>query len=103
MKQTDVVEKMKTKTRFSTKEVELFFKEFKELIYEALENGDKAQFLGFGTFETRKRARRIGRNPRTKEEIIIPESIAPVFKAGKEFKDRVDKTNKEAQNKKVKK
>lgn len=93
MKQTDVVEKMKERTRFSTKEVDLFLKEFKELIYEALENGEKVQFLGFGGFETKPRAERIGRNPRTKEEIAIPASIAPVFKAGKEFKDRVNKKN----------
>jgi len=41
--------------------------------------------------ETRNRAARVGRNPRTKEEISIPESTAPVFKAGKEFKDKVNK------------
>jgi Bacterial nucleoid DNA-binding protein len=93
LKQTDVVERMKEKTRFSTREVELFLKEFKELIYEALENGEKVQFLGFGGFETKPRAERVGRNPRTKEEIAIPASIAPVFKPGKEFKDRVNKKN----------
>ena len=46
--------------------------------------------LGFGTFETRERAAREGRNPRTKETIHIPASIVPSFKAGKEFRNRVN-------------
>ena len=58
---------------------------------EALEGGDKVQLVGFGTFETRERAAREGRNPRTKETINIPASTVPVFKAGKEFKERVNK------------
>ena len=47
------------------------------------------QLVGFGTFEAKKRNARIGRNPATKETIEIPESTAPVFKAGKAFKDAV--------------
>ena len=53
--------------------------------------GEKVQLVGFGTFETRERAAREGRNPRTKETINIPASTVPVFKAGKEFKERVNK------------
>lgn len=51
----------------------------------------KSSINRFGTFETRERAAREGRNPRTKETITIPASTVPVFKAGKEFKDRVNK------------
>ena len=47
--------------------------------------------MGFGTFETRKRPERKGRNPRTKEEITIPATVAPAFKAGKALKDAVSK------------
>ena len=56
-----------------------------------LENGEKVQLVGFGTFETRERAAREGRNPRTKEVIKIAASTVPVFKAGKEFKEKVNK------------
>ena len=53
--------------------------------------GDKVQLVGFGTFEVRERGERTGRNPQTKEAIVIPASKAPVFKAGKAFKDAVSK------------
>ena len=66
-------------------------KAFIDSVQEALEGGDKVQLVGFGTFETRERAAREGRNPRTKETINIPASTVPVFKAGKEFKERVNK------------
>ncbi len=60
-----------------------------ESITEALQNGDKIQLIGFGTFEVRERAARKGRNPRTKEDIEIPASKVPAFKAGKALKDAV--------------
>jgi DNA-binding protein HU-beta len=55
-----------------------------------LSKDDKVVLVGFGTFEVRKRAARKGRNPSTKQEIKIPESKAPVFKAGKGLKDKVN-------------
>ena len=55
----------------------------------ALKKGDKVAIMGFGTFEVKERAARIGRNPQTKQEIKIPASKAPVFKAGKAFKDAI--------------
>lgn len=57
----------------------------------AVAGGDKVQLVGFGTFEVRERGERTGRNPRTKEAIVIPASKQPVFKAGKSFKDVVAK------------
>ena len=58
----------------------------------ALVKGDKVQLIGFGTFETRARKARTGRNPRKPGEVInIPASKAPVFKAGKALKDAVNK------------
>ena len=59
-------------------------------ITEALANKDKVQLVGFGTFETRERAARIGRNPATGEEMNIAASTAPAFKAGKALKDAVN-------------
>ena len=59
-------------------------------IEEALVKGDKVQLIGFGTFEVRERAARIGRNPQTKEEIKIEASKQPVFKAGAALKKAVN-------------
>jgi len=58
------------------------------VIANALEQGDKVQITGFGTFELRDRKARTGRNPRTGETIAIAASRAPVFSAGKSFKER---------------
>ena len=60
-----------------------------DAITDALKKGDKVAIMGFGTFEVKERAARIGRNPQTKEEIKIPASKAPAFKAGKAFKDAI--------------
>jgi len=61
-------------------------------IEEALVKGEKVQLIGFGTFETRTRKARKGRNPRKPDEVMdIPASTAPVFKAGKALKDAVNK------------
>ncbi|HQD39907.1 MAG: HU family DNA-binding protein [Firmicutes bacterium] len=60
-----------------------------EAIKQSLMRGEKVQVVGFGTFEVRERAERIGRNPRTKAEVVIPARKVPVFKAGKALKDVV--------------
>ena len=58
---------------------------------ESLVKGDKVQLVGFGSFEVKERAARVGRNPRTKEEIAIPASRVASFKVGKALKDDVAK------------
>ena len=63
----------------------------KKLQEQAYKIVDKVQVIGFGTFEVKKREARVGRNPRTKQEIKIPASKTPVFKAGKALKDKVAK------------
>nr|WP_297518803.1 HU family DNA-binding protein [uncultured Clostridium sp.] len=87
----ELIASMAEKSNLTKKDAEMALKSFIESVQEALEGGDKVQLVGFGTFETRERAAREGRNPRTKEVIQIPASKAPVFKAGKEFKERVNK------------
>ena len=62
-----------------------------ENISNALAKKDKVQLIGFGTFETRKRAARTGRNPQTGKELKIAASTVPAFKAGKALKDKVNK------------
>jgi DNA-binding protein HU-beta len=64
-------------------------------VFAAIENelatGGKVQIAGFGSFKVKERGERIGRNPKTKEEIKIPASKAPAFVAGKTLKDAVNK------------
>lgn len=60
-------------------------------IVAAVAKGEKVQLVGFGTFEVRARSARKGVNPATKQEIEIPASKQPAFKAGKAFKDAVAK------------
>ena len=62
-----------------------------DAITAALQEGEKVQLVGFGSFEVKKRAARVGRNPQTKEPVEIPASVVPVFKAGKALKDAVAK------------
>ncbi|MCQ2969110.1 MAG: HU family DNA-binding protein [Clostridium sp.] len=91
MNKAELITSMAEKSQLTKKDAESALKAFIDSVQEALENGEKVQLIGFGTFETRERAAREGRNPRTKETITIPASTVPVFKAGKEFKDRVNK------------
>jgi DNA-binding protein HU-beta len=61
-----------------------------ESITNALKSGDSVVLVGFGTFAVKERAARTGRNPKTREEIAIPASKVPGFKAGKALKDAVN-------------
>lgn len=79
------------KTGLSKKDAEKAVAAVLDSVVEALAAGEKVQIVGFGTFEVRAREERTGRNPRTKETIVIPASKQPVFKAGKAFKDAVSK------------
>jgi len=87
---TELVASMAEKSSLTKKDAEAALKAFIDSVQEALAKGEKVQLVGFGTFEARERAARVGRNPRTKEEITIPASVVPVFKAGKEFKEKVE-------------
>jgi DNA-binding protein HU-beta len=87
----ELITSMAEKSKLTKKDAELALKALIESVEESLEKGEKVQLVGFGTFETRARAAREGRNPRTKEVINIPATTVPVFKAGKEFKDKVNK------------
>ena len=91
MNKAELITSMAEKSQLTKKDAETALKAFIDSVQEALGNGEKVQLVGFGTFETREKAAREGRNPRTKEAIIIPASIAPVFKPGKELKEKVNK------------
>ena len=91
MNKSDLIAAIAAKTGETKKSAEASVNAFGEVVTETLTKGDKVQLVGFGSFEVRKRAARKGRNPQTKEEIKIPASKAPVFKAGKALKDVVNK------------
>ena len=91
MNKAELVAAVAEKTALSKKDSEKVVNAAFEAITEALVAGEKVQLVGFGSFETKERNARIGRNPRTKEEIEIPASRVPAFKAGKALKDAVNK------------
>ena len=91
MNKAELIAAMAAKTGETKKSAEAVLNALVEVVTETLVKGDKVQLVGFGSFEVRKRAARKGRNPQTKEEIRIPASKAPVFKAGKALKDLVNK------------
>ncbi|MCI6242230.1 MAG: HU family DNA-binding protein [Lachnospiraceae bacterium] len=87
MNKAELVAAVAEKAEISKRDAEAAVKAFTDVIAEELKKGEKIQLVGFGTFEVSERAERIGRNPQTKEEIKIPASKAPKFKAGKALKD----------------
>ena len=92
MNKAELVAAIAEKTEFTKKDAETALNAVIASIEEALVKGDKVQLIGIGTFETRERKARQGRNPRKPEEIIqIEAAKAPVFKAGKALKDAVNK------------
>ncbi|MFY9114882.1 MAG: HU family DNA-binding protein [Dethiobacteria bacterium] len=91
MNKSDLVNAVSAEVELSKKDTEKVVNAVFKNITDALAKGDKVQVIGFGTFATRKREARKGRNPATREEITIPATTVPVFKAGKGLKDRVKK------------
>ncbi len=91
MNKAELINAAAEKAGLSKKDTEAAINAAIDAITEALADGEKVQLVGFGGFEVKERAARIGRNPRTKESIEIPASKIPVFKAGKVLKDLVSK------------
>lgn len=89
MNKTELVSDVAGKANMTKKDVEKVLSALFVSIEEALKNQEKVQLVGFGTFEVRDRKARTGRNPQTGEEIKIPASRVPAFKAGKTLKDAV--------------
>lgn len=90
MNRMDLVAAVAEKAELSKKDADAAVKAVFDAVAEALEQGDKVQLIGFGTFEVNERAAREGRNPRTGETMKIEASKMPRFKAGKALKDRVN-------------
>ena len=86
MNKAELIAAMSEKAELSRKDAEKALKAFTDVVAEELKKGEKIQMVGFGTFEVSERAARTGRNPQSGEEMVIPASKAPKFKAGKALK-----------------
>lgn len=90
MNKTEVIAQVAKKAGLTKKDAEKAVNALLESVQSALREGDKVQIIGFGIFEAKERSARMGRNPRTGQELEIPASKYPVFKAGKALKDAVN-------------
>lgn len=91
MNKTELISAVAEKSELSKKDAEKAIAAVLETVVESVANGEKVQLVGFGTFEQRTRNERTGCDPRTNTQIIIPASKVPAFKAGKAFKEAVNK------------
>ena len=89
MNKAELIMAVAEETGLSRKDVEMGLNATIKAIAGALAKEEKVQIVGFGSFETKHWAERMGRNPRTKEEVLIPATKVPVFKVGKALKDAV--------------
>ena len=90
MNKTELVDAIAKENGLSKKDSEKAVKAFTETVSKELKKKGKVQLVGFGTFETAKRAARTGKNPQTGAAIKIPAATVPKFKAGKALKDLVN-------------
>ncbi len=91
MTKTDLIEKVSLQTDGLTKkQTEIIVNMLFDSIKDALAGGDKIEIRGFGSFRIRNRRTREGRNPKTGQNVSVPEKRVPFFKAGKELKELVD-------------
>ncbi|MCI9432405.1 MAG: HU family DNA-binding protein [Oscillospiraceae bacterium] len=91
MNKNELINAVAEKAALSKKDAEAAVTAALDAVAAALAEGDEVRLVGFGTFEVKKREARIGRNPKTKEEIQIPATKVPAFKPGKALKDIVAK------------
>lgn len=85
----ELVDKVAEKANITKKQADTVLSAVLEVIQESVAKGDKVSLVGFGSFEQRKRAARLGRNPKTSEPMDIAATVVPAFSAGKQFKEKV--------------
>ncbi len=90
MTKVELATAISEKAQISKKDAENVVRAFTDVIGDELKKGEKVQLVGFGTFETVKRAAREGRNPQTGETVQIKAARSPKFKAGKALKDFIN-------------
>ena len=90
MNKEELVQEIAKKSKVTQKDASEVLSALIETIEKSVSKGQKVTLVGFGTFEARKRAARMGRNPQTGKELKIPARTVPVFTAGKKFKSTVN-------------
>ena len=90
MNKTQLIDVVARESELTKKKAEIAVNAVLSAIENALADGEKVQIAGFGTFEVKERAERVGRNPATRETITIPASKHPAFTAGKALKEKVN-------------
>ena len=91
MNKAELITEVSYKTGIARKDVEKTVNATLDAIIDTLESGERVQLVGFGVFDVKNRSARMGRNPKTKEEIEIPASRVPQFKAGKSLREAISK------------
>ncbi len=91
MTRSELIEEVASKTaNFTKRDVEIIVSTLFKSIAESLARGEKIEIRGFGSFKVKQRDARRGRNPKSGEGIMVESKKVPFFKAGKEFKQRVN-------------
>jgi nucleoid DNA-binding protein len=89
MTKSDIVDIISASTGISKIETEAVVKGFMETVIESMKKGENIELRGFGSFKVVKRAPRVARNPKTNQEVTVPEQYVPVLKISKDFKAAV--------------
>ncbi len=89
MNKATLIAKVAEAKGLSKKETEEILNAFLDTIVDTVNEGEKVQLVGFGTFQVKTRAGRMCKVPGTNQEVIVPDSKIPTFKAGRVFKDKV--------------
>jgi integration host factor subunit beta len=93
MTKADIVERASAVIDIPKRKGEIVVNTVLRCIIEALEDGDRVDLRGFGSFRVSARNSRLGRNPRTGDQLSVPAKKVPLFRAGKEFRRRVNSVN----------
>lgn len=93
MTRSDLVDQLAERfTQLTHRDAELAVKTILDALSEALENGHRVEIRGFGSFSVSHRPARVGRNPRSGEQVMVPEKRLPHFKPGKSLRTQVDQS-----------
>jgi integration host factor subunit beta len=92
MTKADLIEEVSRLVELTRKDSEVVVETIFDSIVKSLRSGDKIEIRGFGSFRTRQRKPRVGRNPKTGERVDVPAKKIPFFKPSKELKDLVNNT-----------
>ncbi|HKI78542.1 MAG TPA: HU family DNA-binding protein [Ignavibacteriaceae bacterium] len=91
MTKADIVDKVASGTGLTKLETEAIIEGFFKTVIEALKEGNGIEIRGFGSYKVKKKNARQARNPKTGEQVFVPEHYVPTFKFSKDFKEMVDK------------